>query len=178
VSLSDEVNWKKYSGDYKMRKQVKPYPEEGNLRYITRFLWLPKTINCQMRWLERATYEQVYRVHTGRDGSYFWWEDRSWFDDKITDLESSEAERSKEALKTAVIMELEEQALLFQEIATLKNEQGLSLIGRVVNECADRLLKHAKAIKTDECKLAVLCEPKYPTEDESGKEHPYSNWLE
>lgn len=36
-------------------------PKTDEPRFVTKFLWLPKKINHETRWLEKATYEQVYR---------------------------------------------------------------------------------------------------------------------
>lgn len=45
-------------------------------RIVTKFLWLPKTIDGEMRWLERATYRRAY-LYT----HYDW----KWFDDEWVD---------------------------------------------------------------------------------------------
>jgi len=37
-------------------------PEYGDKRVTTKFLFLPKKINGQTRWLEFAKYEEVFRA--------------------------------------------------------------------------------------------------------------------
>lgn len=52
-----------------MRWQKQPWPKEGDRRIKTRFLVLPKTINREVRWLEKATWEEEY--HLGYDFHQF-----------------------------------------------------------------------------------------------------------
>ena len=40
-----------------MRKKLHKHGDE---RVVTKFLWLPKTINREMRWLEVATWRERY----------------------------------------------------------------------------------------------------------------------
>jgi len=44
---------------------------DGDARTKTRFLWFPKCIDSEMRWLEKATFEQKYRWTDG-------WTDIKW----------------------------------------------------------------------------------------------------
>lgn len=56
-------------------KRTKP----GTERIICRFLWLPKTINFETRWLEYACIKQRYR----RDHYTDWirtWKSIDWVD--------------------------------------------------------------------------------------------------
>lgn len=59
---------------------------EGDKRIVNRFLWLPKTIGSQTRWLEHVPILQVYResveTYTGYDcGSPAGWCDVDWDDE-------------------------------------------------------------------------------------------------
>ncbi len=53
-------------------------PIIGARRQKTRFLWLPKTVDGETRWMERVTWEERW----GRDQSYDtpWWAPRRWID--------------------------------------------------------------------------------------------------
>ena len=60
-----------------MRFQVEPYKSVGDTRVITRFLFFPRRIGNEARWLEKARIRQVavrceYSVH---------WYDERWEDD-------------------------------------------------------------------------------------------------
>lgn len=46
--------------------------ETGNTRIVTRFLWLPREINGEVRWMERATWRMEYKNYVGG------WEDVEW----------------------------------------------------------------------------------------------------
>lgn len=52
-----------------MRWWVKKSPREGEIRIKTGFLFLPKKIKNQWRWLEFAEWEQVYDII---------WHDKRW----------------------------------------------------------------------------------------------------
>lgn len=43
----------------RIKAKAEPQPQEGDARTKTGFLWLPKKINEEWRWLERATWIQV-----------------------------------------------------------------------------------------------------------------------
>ena len=64
-----------------MRWNTTPFPKDGNTRIVTKFLLLPKCIKNEWRWLETATYEEVYRP--GADGGVLirHWCSQSWVDD-------------------------------------------------------------------------------------------------
>ncbi len=65
-----------------MRINHKIPPEEGEHRKRSGFLYFPKTIDYQTRWLERASWDEIYTitcsdeytVHAGWEG-FFWLED-------------------------------------------------------------------------------------------------------
>ena len=60
-----------------MRKDVTP-PSLGSSREIKVFLWFPKTIQSERRWLEVAVIKQV-RVRRSMGFSYeCYWQDREW----------------------------------------------------------------------------------------------------
>ncbi len=48
-------------------------PKDGDYRYITKFLWIPKRFNGTWMWLETVTIRQVYLGLFGM--SYFTWID-------------------------------------------------------------------------------------------------------
>ena len=43
-----------------MRWKKQPHPSPGDTRMMTAFLLWPKNINNDVRWLERATWEEKY----------------------------------------------------------------------------------------------------------------------
>lgn len=73
-------------------KLEKPIIESdcGKRRTISKFLWLPKEINYEIRWLEKALIEQVvtFRLVSNADERYsgyklplvkhYYWEDSKW----------------------------------------------------------------------------------------------------
>jgi hypothetical protein len=50
------------------------YPTNGQKRHRKGFLWLPKTIQSEKRWLEYAEWTEEYIA--GRTGGF--WESYSW----------------------------------------------------------------------------------------------------
>ncbi len=56
-------------------------PESGTIRLVTRFLWLPLTINLETRWLERVTWEEraehLARIFSKADAGWRWTK-RQW----------------------------------------------------------------------------------------------------
>lgn len=64
-----------------MRFQVEPceYPREGDMRTITRFLFLPKHIGNEVRWLEVVKIKQVAECYQGC--SIVFWDGAQWEDD-------------------------------------------------------------------------------------------------
>lgn len=59
----------------------------GIIRTVRRFLWLPRFIEGEWRWLERASIRQMYIV--GLAGNR--WEDQRWIDDSSVTTEESES---------------------------------------------------------------------------------------
>lgn len=53
-------------------------PHEGDWRFVSRFLWLPLTLNGEMRWLERATIAQRFVESCIISPS--WWNSEFWYD--------------------------------------------------------------------------------------------------
>ena len=62
-----------------MRKQLKPAPKENDIRIkCDKFLLLPKVVAGEIRWLERASWEEQYSCWT-LDGEPHWsWEGVRW----------------------------------------------------------------------------------------------------
>ena len=48
----------------------------GTSRITERFLWFPKNLHGEWRWLERARWEQTYTRMEG----YNYWDDEYWID--------------------------------------------------------------------------------------------------
>lgn len=58
-----------------MKYKFKSY-DLGDERIIIRFLWFPKIINNELRWLEMATFKQKYQQ--GGLLEPLFWCDTSW----------------------------------------------------------------------------------------------------
>lgn len=59
-----------------MRWQVKDKTiEKGKIETVKKFLWFPKRIGDEVRWLEVASWERIYRVSLDRGG---YWDNRKW----------------------------------------------------------------------------------------------------
>lgn len=52
-------------------------PEKGKIINVTKFLWKPKLIGDEKRWLEKATWEQIWKVDSDGQGR---WVIRKWVD--------------------------------------------------------------------------------------------------
>ena len=61
-----------------MRWKKHQPPVDGTLRVRNEFLWFPKTIGDETRWLETAEWEERYRIYHGYDGFEKWWETTRW----------------------------------------------------------------------------------------------------
>lgn len=61
-----------------MRWKVKEYVK-GDKRIITKFLFFPKLINEEARWLEFATFEQIL---TTESWELTVWEDLRWINNE------------------------------------------------------------------------------------------------
>jgi hypothetical protein len=55
----------------------------GSTRIITKFLWLPVTIDFQIRWLEWANIKQMCRRTVGGEVSDdgYYWQNIEWIDE-------------------------------------------------------------------------------------------------
>lgn len=51
--------------------------EKGTIKNVTKFLWTPKLIGGEIRWLETATWEQIWKVDFNGCGR---WVIRKWID--------------------------------------------------------------------------------------------------
>lgn len=59
------------------KKKMKPKYVEGHKRTVTRFLWIPKTIGHETRWLETASWVEKFVDATYiSDGTAYWSEVR------------------------------------------------------------------------------------------------------
>lgn len=64
-----------------MRWNVRDSSNIGDKRIITKFLLFPKCLNGEWRWLEKASYEQVYgNWCTSSDEDFNSWSDMRWID--------------------------------------------------------------------------------------------------
>ena len=62
-----------------MRWTSKEMPEEGEKRVINIFLFFPRLIGEEWRWLERVQILQVYEKDVDYEGTRFsCWEDKKW----------------------------------------------------------------------------------------------------
>ena len=50
----------------------------GDIRTKTKFLLFPRNINDEVRWLEKASYKQKYRIFYNREYQWYGWEDKEW----------------------------------------------------------------------------------------------------
>lgn len=69
-----------------MRWTIPPSPQQGDERFVYGFLVLPRRINNEVRWLEKATRQQRFEVYEGFFDGYInergWrrWIDIAWID--------------------------------------------------------------------------------------------------
>ena len=73
---------------YTFKEPVKKIkPKEKDTRLVTKFLFFPKIIDRQIRWLERATWKEIYwfRIDTLMIG--FGWEALKWVDSEYWEIE-------------------------------------------------------------------------------------------
>lgn len=70
-------------------KLEKPTPTNGDLRTVRRFLWWPKTLGQETRWLEVATIQQVWSgsYSCGNRFKFDDWFDSAWHGEEPTALE-------------------------------------------------------------------------------------------
>ena len=61
-----------------MRWTPKETPEEGDKRVINKFLFFPKLIGEEWRWLERVQILQVYEPDEYYESVICFWEDKKW----------------------------------------------------------------------------------------------------
>ena len=62
----------------------KPQPNSGDRRTVRRFLIFPKEMGGEWRWLEKASWLQVYAFHDYEDYRHWRWEDLTgtgWIDE-------------------------------------------------------------------------------------------------
>ena len=64
-----------------MRINHKPTPEVGEYRKVKKFLYFPKRIGCQTRWLEWAEWQEMYTTWIEVLGfRRYGWEGRCWYE--------------------------------------------------------------------------------------------------
>lgn len=61
-----------------MRWTIKKDPEDGDYRTVTKFLFFPKCINDEVRWLEIATFTQRYCTDRFDVEGGPYWENICW----------------------------------------------------------------------------------------------------
>ena len=62
-----------------MRWKHDPPPKKGETRTVTRFLWFPKRIGRETRWLEVASWTERASVFERMEGGVDWvWMTDSW----------------------------------------------------------------------------------------------------
>jgi len=60
-----------------MKINHKPPPDNKEIRKRDNFLWFPKTIDYQTRWLERAKWKEIYTW----TGDRYVWKILEWVDE-------------------------------------------------------------------------------------------------
>ncbi len=58
-------------------KVKKESVEKGTIAIVSKFLWIPKLIGDEKRWLTKATWEQIWKVDSEGAGK---WVARKWID--------------------------------------------------------------------------------------------------
>lgn len=63
-----------------MRRKISNIGEEGRVRVINKFLFFPKRIGNEVRWLEKSSIKQkLHYVFDVTSGSIWWeWRDVEW----------------------------------------------------------------------------------------------------
>lgn len=59
----------------------KSYPKYGDRRTVTRFLWLPRKMGDEWRWLEKSSWTQEYQIFVYEDydmGKWVALENEGW----------------------------------------------------------------------------------------------------
>lgn len=59
-------------------KWYKEHPSPGHIRKRTRFLFFPKNIEGEIRWLEKATWVEKYYTYQGMTGVHGGWQAMFW----------------------------------------------------------------------------------------------------
>lgn len=57
-----------------MRLRSSNKPLNGARRTIKKFLWFPKSINNEIRWLEKAVWTECCIYYGNEHTGYVWWE--------------------------------------------------------------------------------------------------------
>jgi hypothetical protein len=67
----------------KWNARKKPYPNYGDRRIVDRFLFFPKEMEGEWRWLEKASWAQKYHIFDYEEYSIGKWvdlNDEGWMD--------------------------------------------------------------------------------------------------
>lgn len=64
-----------------MRWKTKPKPQWLDTRIKERFLFFPKKIDNEWRWLEKAKYKQQYEIWRDNGLHLVDWVDKEWIDE-------------------------------------------------------------------------------------------------
>ena len=81
-----------------MRWKSKPISKVGDKKIVTKFLWFPKKINRETRWLEKATWEEEYQqICESEEECYTY--SYKWIKIRWIDYSSKETEQLSEPLK-------------------------------------------------------------------------------
>ena len=79
-----------------MRIKLKPEPKVGDIRIVSKFLWFPKCINRECRWLEKVSYKQKYK-RCGVLNPTHYWDNIEWVDKRSIVIDGKEIEISEES---------------------------------------------------------------------------------
>ena len=63
-----------------MRIRHKRPPKQSDIQIVTKFLWIPKTIDYTTRWLETATWAERYTHYWGSEMGFYSWKPIWWLD--------------------------------------------------------------------------------------------------
>lgn len=101
-----------------MRKIIPTYGsykrKESQIR--KHFLWFPKVINGEKRWLETsAYYQRVEAAHNNIQGLHYYWNNYCWVDEKKYNDKDKPTEEDNEYLSTWRKVRTSEETELFRK---------------------------------------------------------------
>ena len=81
-----------------MKIKLKPEPKVGDTIIVSKFLWFPKSINREWRWLEKASYKRKYDAVPVSDRSCIHtWVNIEWVDKRSIVIDGKEIEIPEES---------------------------------------------------------------------------------